>query len=91
MLSKADVWVNGTRIATKDEVNGAYTRHDLDITAQVHDGANSVAFKVYPNDPTKDLSMARSTTRPRTPRSPKARSSRTTWASPGPGSSTTTT
>ncbi|MEC3974108.1 glycosyl hydrolase 2 galactose-binding domain-containing protein [Amycolatopsis sp. H20-H5] len=57
VLSKADVWVNGTRVATKDEVNGAYTRHDLDVTAQVHAGANSVAFKVYPNNPEKDLSM----------------------------------
>jgi exo-1,4-beta-D-glucosaminidase len=57
VLSKADVWVNGTRIATKDQVNGAYTRHDLDVTAQVHEGVNSVAFKVYPNDPNKDLSM----------------------------------
>ena len=57
VLSKADVWVNGTRIATKDQVNGAYTRHDLDVTAQVHEGVNSVAFKVYPNDPLKDLSM----------------------------------
>jgi exo-1,4-beta-D-glucosaminidase len=57
VLSKADVWVNGTRVATKDEVNGAYTRHDLDVTAQVHEGVNSVAFKVYPNDPNKDLSM----------------------------------
>ncbi|MFD9889976.1 sugar-binding domain-containing protein [Amycolatopsis sp. NPDC059027] len=57
VLSKADVWVNGTRVAAKDQVNGAYTRHDLDITAQVHTGVNSVAFKVYPNDPNKDLSM----------------------------------
>ncbi len=57
VLSKADVWVNGTRIATKDQVNGAYTRHDLDITAQVRAGVNSIAFKVYPNDPNKDLSM----------------------------------
>ncbi|MEV4320109.1 CBM35 domain-containing protein [Actinocrispum sp. NPDC049592] len=57
VLSKADVWVNGTRVATKDEVNGAYTRHDLDVTAQMHEGLNSVAFKVYPNDPNKDLSM----------------------------------
>ena len=57
VLSKADVWVNGTRIATKDQVNGAYTRHDLDVTAQVHEGVNAVAFKVYPNDPLKDLSM----------------------------------
>ncbi len=57
VLSKADVWVNGVRVATKDQVNGAYTRHDLDITAQVKTGVNSVAFKVYPNDPNKDLSM----------------------------------
>ncbi|MFL6127206.1 glycosyl hydrolase 2 galactose-binding domain-containing protein [Actinophytocola sp.] len=57
VLAKADVWLNGTRIATKDQVNGAYTRHDLDVTAQVHQGVNSVAFKVYPNDPNKDLSM----------------------------------
>ncbi|MFF1609486.1 carbohydrate-binding protein [Amycolatopsis sp. NPDC058278] len=57
VLSKADVWVNGTRVADKTQVNGAYTRHDLDITAQVKAGTNSVAFKVYPNDPNKDLSM----------------------------------
>jgi exo-1,4-beta-D-glucosaminidase len=57
VLSKADVWLNGTRIATRDDVNGAYTRHELDVTAQVHQGVNSVAFKVYPNDPNKDLSM----------------------------------
>ncbi|WNV86448.1 DUF5010 C-terminal domain-containing protein [Umezawaea sp. Da 62-37] len=57
VLSKADVWVNGTRVATKDQVNGAYTRHDLDVTALVHEGVNAVAFKVYPNDPLKDLSM----------------------------------
>ncbi|WIV53556.1 glycosyl hydrolase 2 galactose-binding domain-containing protein [Amycolatopsis nalaikhensis] len=57
VLSKADVWVNGTRVADKTQVNGAYTRHDLDITALVKAGTNSVAFKVYPNDPDKDLSM----------------------------------
>lgn len=57
VLSKADVWVNGTKIADKAQVNGAYTRQDLDITAQVKAGTNSVAFKVYPNDPDKDLSM----------------------------------
>ncbi|WP_460440853.1 glycosyl hydrolase 2 galactose-binding domain-containing protein [Amycolatopsis stemonae] len=57
VLSKADVWVNGTKIADKAQVTGAYTRQDLDITAQVKAGTNSVAFKVYPNDPDKDLSM----------------------------------
>ncbi|GAB3895473.1 carbohydrate-binding protein [Kibdelosporangium lantanae] len=57
VLSKADVWVNGTLVANKDAVNGAYTRHDLDVTSLVKAGANAVAFKVYPNDPNKDLSM----------------------------------
>ncbi|MEA5363405.1 carbohydrate-binding protein [Amycolatopsis sp., V23-08] len=57
VLSKADVWVNGTKIADKAQVTGAYTRQDLDITAQVKAGTNSIAFKVYPNDPDKDLSM----------------------------------
>ncbi|MFC9692377.1 CBM35 domain-containing protein [Kribbella sp. NPDC056951] len=57
VLSRADVWVNGVRVADKNQVVGAYTRHDLDITAQVHAGSNSIAFKVYPNDPNRDLTM----------------------------------
>jgi exo-1,4-beta-D-glucosaminidase len=57
VLSRADVWVNGTRVADSKQVVGAYTRHDLDVTALVHPGVNSVAIKVYPNDPNRDLSM----------------------------------
>jgi exo-1,4-beta-D-glucosaminidase len=57
VLSRADVWINGTRVATSTDVAGAYTRHELDVTAQVHTGTNSVALKVYPNDPNKDLTM----------------------------------
>ncbi|WP_328321412.1 carbohydrate-binding protein [Kribbella sp. NBC_00382] len=57
VLSRTDVWVNGVRVADKTQTAGAYTRHDLDITAQVHAGSNSVAFKVYPNDPNNDLTM----------------------------------
>ncbi|WP_405057312.1 carbohydrate-binding protein [Kribbella sp. NBC_01505] len=57
VLSRADVWVNGVRVADKNQVVGAYTRHDLDITAQVHAGSNTIALKVYPNDPNRDLTM----------------------------------
>ncbi|TDD48215.1 carbohydrate-binding protein [Kribbella antibiotica] len=57
VMSRADVWVNGVRGADKNQVVGAYTRHDLDITAQVRAGSNSIAFKVYPNDPNRDLTM----------------------------------
>src|SRR2546430_394896 len=32
-------------------------RHELDVTAQAHTGTNSVALKVYPNDPNRALTM----------------------------------
>jgi exo-1,4-beta-D-glucosaminidase len=57
VLSKADVFVNGSQIATSTDVVGAYTTHELDVTALVHPGANSLAVKVFPNDPNKDLTM----------------------------------
>ncbi|OLE26434.1 MAG: exo-beta-D-glucosaminidase [Actinobacteria bacterium 13_1_20CM_3_71_11] len=52
-----DVWVNGTRVATKTDIAGAYPNHEVDITSAVHSGTNSVAFKIYPNDPNKNLTM----------------------------------
>ncbi|MEV4641273.1 hypothetical protein AB0J80_28415 [Actinoplanes sp. NPDC049548] len=55
VVSQADVWVDGTRVATKDQVAGQYTRHELDITGLVHAGLNSIAVKVYPNDPNRQL------------------------------------
>ena len=57
VLSKADVWVNGTQVATSATIAGAYTDHELDLTSIVHSGVNSVAIKVYPNDPNRDLTM----------------------------------
>lgn len=57
VVSAADVYVNGVRIATKDAVAGAYTRHELDVTAQVRAGTNTVAFLIQPNDPKKNLTM----------------------------------
>ena len=54
VLSAADVWVNGTKVAT---TAGVYPEQYLDITALVKPGTNSVAFKVSPNDPGKNLTM----------------------------------
>ncbi|MEU6816738.1 sugar-binding domain-containing protein [Streptomyces sp. NPDC046860] len=53
----AEVYVNGRRVATQAQVNGAYTRHELDITPLVRAGRNTVAFRVRPNNPNRDLSM----------------------------------
>ncbi|MEU0037908.1 sugar-binding domain-containing protein [Streptomyces sp. NPDC006333] len=57
VVSAADVYVNGERVATATEVAGAYTRHELDITSLVRAGTNTVAFRVRPNQPDQNLTM----------------------------------
>ncbi|MEV6510042.1 exo-beta-D-glucosaminidase [Streptomyces sp. NPDC051642] len=57
VISAADVYVNGKRIAKAADVNGAYTQHELDVTSLVRSGTNTVAFRIRPNDPNKNLTM----------------------------------
>lgn len=57
MISAADVYVNGRQVATAADVVGAYTRHELDITSLVRSGTNTVAFRIRPNTPNKNLTM----------------------------------
>ncbi|MEV5386841.1 sugar-binding domain-containing protein [Streptomyces sp. NPDC052721] len=57
VVSAADVYVNGRQVAKAADVTGAYTHHELDITSLVRSGTNTVAFRVRPNDPLKDLTM----------------------------------
>ncbi len=57
VVSAADVYVNGRRVASAAEVAGLYTRHELDISALVHAGTNTVAFRIRPNDPRKHLTL----------------------------------
>jgi exo-1,4-beta-D-glucosaminidase len=51
VVGQADVWVNGTEVATQDTVQGDYTRYAFDITKLLRAGANTLALEVYPNDP----------------------------------------
>ncbi|MCX4904685.1 sugar-binding domain-containing protein [Streptomyces sp. NBC_00878] len=57
VISAADVYVNGKRIAKAADTAGAYTRHELDVTSLVRSGTNTVAFRIQPNDPNKNLTM----------------------------------
>ncbi|MFF4360089.1 exo-beta-D-glucosaminidase [Streptomyces sp. NPDC001604] len=57
VISAADVYVDGHQVATAQDVTGAYTHHELDITSLVRSGTNTVAFRIRPNDPDKDLTM----------------------------------
>ncbi|MBW8797674.1 MAG: exo-beta-D-glucosaminidase [Streptomyces sp.] len=57
VISAADVYVNGRQVATTADVAGAYTRHELDVTSLVKAGTNTVAFRIQPNNPNKNLTM----------------------------------
>ncbi|WP_236789542.1 glycoside hydrolase family 2 protein [Amycolatopsis sp. GM8] len=53
VVGEADVWVDGKQVAGLDVVSGAFAGHTFDITSFVRQGKNSLAIKMYPNDPTK--------------------------------------
>ncbi|WP_273942740.1 glycosyl hydrolase 2 galactose-binding domain-containing protein [Kutzneria chonburiensis] len=57
VVGKADVWVNGTEVATSATVTGAYTRFSFDVTGTLKSGNNSLAVEMYPNDPSKMLTL----------------------------------
>ncbi|MHB8533106.1 MAG: glycosyl hydrolase 2 galactose-binding domain-containing protein, partial [Solirubrobacteraceae bacterium] len=57
VIGEADVWVDGTLVASHATVQGAYTRYTFPVTKLLHAGANAVALEVYPNDPTKMFTL----------------------------------
>src|SRR5262245_41450081 len=52
VIGSANVWVNGTQVATSATVTGAYTRFSFNISNLIVSGTNSLAIQVNPNDPT---------------------------------------
>ncbi|MFL6144882.1 MAG: glycosyl hydrolase 2 galactose-binding domain-containing protein [Labedaea sp.] len=50
VLSRANLWVNGTKIAGQAELQGAYSRFEYDLTPLLRDGANAIALDVFRND-----------------------------------------
>ncbi|MGH3095902.1 MAG: glycosyl hydrolase 2 galactose-binding domain-containing protein [Streptosporangiales bacterium] len=57
VASRANLWVNGTKIADKSKLQGSYSRFEFDIGGQVRNGRNAIALEVYPNDSDKYLTM----------------------------------
>jgi exo-1,4-beta-D-glucosaminidase len=57
IVGQADVWVDGTEVATQATVEGDFTRYTFDVTSDLKAGANSVALEVYPNDPNTMLTL----------------------------------
>ncbi|WP_055588969.1 glycoside hydrolase family 2 protein [Peterkaempfera griseoplana] len=57
VVGAADVWVNGTQVATAATVTGAYARNVFDVTGLLLPGTNSVAIEMHPNDPSSMLTL----------------------------------
>jgi exo-1,4-beta-D-glucosaminidase len=58
VVGEGDVWVNGTLVAGRDVVSGAFAGHTFDVTSLVRPGRNSLAIKMYPNNPRKMYSVS---------------------------------
>jgi exo-1,4-beta-D-glucosaminidase len=52
VIGSANVWVNGTEVATSATVTGAYTRFSFNVSNLIRSGTNSLAIEINPNDPT---------------------------------------
>ena len=57
VIGSANVWVNGTEVATSSTVTGAYTRFSFNITGLIRSGTNSLAIEINPNDPTSMFTL----------------------------------
>ena len=52
VVGQADVWVNGTEVATQATVEGDYTSYTFDVTSLLHaSGHNTLALELFPNNP----------------------------------------
>jgi len=51
VIGSANVWVNGTEVATSSTVTGDYTRFSFNVTNSIVSGTNSLAIEVNPNNP----------------------------------------
>jgi exo-1,4-beta-D-glucosaminidase len=52
VVGRANLWVNGTKIADQAQLQGAYSRFEFDLTPYLRNGANAIALDVFRNDTT---------------------------------------
>jgi len=57
VVGSANVWVNGSEVATSSTVTGDYTRFVFNISGLVLSGANSLAIEVNPNNPDTNFTL----------------------------------
>lgn len=47
---RAEVWLNGARVASPNDMVGMFLRHRIDVTRAARPGANALAVKIHPVD-----------------------------------------
>jgi len=53
---RAEIWLNGQRLAGADRVVGMYAAHDVDVTALIRvDAPNTLAVKITPEQAVQDI------------------------------------
>lgn len=57
VVGQADVWVNGTEVATQATVTGGYASYTFDVSDLLRGGTNAIAFEVFPNNPSTMLTL----------------------------------
>jgi exo-1,4-beta-D-glucosaminidase len=57
VVGQADVWVNGTEVATEATVEGDYASYTFDVTNLLRPGHNVLALELYPNNPATMLTL----------------------------------
>ncbi len=57
VVGQADVWVNGTEVATQATVEGDYTSFTFDVASLLRPGTNTLALELYPNNPSAEFTL----------------------------------
>lgn len=57
VIPRADLFVNGAKVAGSDVIAGAYTTNCFEVSDLLRPGQNSAAFLVHPGNPNTDLSI----------------------------------
>ncbi len=47
----AEIWLNGQRLATREEIVGAFQVHEIDVSGKLLAGSNALAVEVFPPQP----------------------------------------
>jgi exo-1,4-beta-D-glucosaminidase len=54
VASRANLWVNGRKVADQSQLQGSYSRLEFDVTPYVRDGDNAIALDVFKNNSDDD-------------------------------------